>query len=392
MIRVNPLQGRAKRRIAATLAALAVLASASAGMADRADAKAPREFFGVVPSITPTPADYAQMKTMGVGTLRTLLAWPVIEPSPGMYDWTYFDEVVAGAAQQGIQVFPTIFGSPDWPNVLDGRGACGAGCAVDGPQGNSAFTAFIQAAVRRYGPNGEFWNGASGNCVVPPLCPEGPGCGCGEPLPIRTWQVWNEQNSPKYFHPKPNPAAYAGLVKTASSAIRSVDPGAEVVLGGMWGPTDTDAVIPTPRFLKRFYAVPGIEDTFDSIAVHPYSPTLAGMKEQMKRARAVMRKSGDGGAGIWVTELGWASGGPRDEGLVKTPKAQGRLLDKAFRYMLEKRKAWKIRGITWYSWRDALAQQTDCRWCPRAGLRTMAGGQKPAGALFRKLALTFGRR
>jgi GH35 family endo-1,4-beta-xylanase len=370
-----------------------MLASCSAVAADTADAKVPREFFGVVPSVHPAVDDYARMKQMGVGTLRTLLAWPVIEPSPGMYDWTYFDEVVARAAQQGIRVFPTIYGSPDWPNVLDGRGACGAGCAVDGPQGRNAFTDFIHAAVRRYGPNGEFWTGSGGYCPIPPLCPStAAACGCSQPLPIRTWQIWNEQNSPKYFHPKPNPAAYSHLLVTASNAIRSVDPGAEIVLGGMWGPPDTDAVMPTPQFLRRLYAVPGIEAHFDAIAVHPYAPNLAGVKDQMARARAAVRKAGDGDVALWITELGWASSGPREEGLVKTPKAQARLLDKSFRYLLEKRKAWNLRGITWYSWRDASSSQTDCLWCPRAGLRTAAGGPKPSGGAFRKLALTYGRR
>ena len=98
-----------------------------------------------------------------------------------------------------------------------------------------------------------------------------------------------------------------------------------------------------------------MEATFDAIAVHPYSPTLAGVKEQMVRARAAARQAGDGEVSIWVTELGWASAGPRSQGLVKTPKAQARLLDESFRYLLAKRKAWNLRGITWYSWRDAAS-------------------------------------
>ena len=397
MIESPPVRARVKRQAAVALAGVAVLFAFAAAATERAEAKpprvkAPREFFGVVPAVHPEAVDYAQMQKMGVGTLRTLLAWPVIEPSPGSYDWTYFDDVVARAAQHGIRVFPTIYGSPSWPNVFDGRGDCGAGCAVDGPAGRNAWMEFIRAAVKRYGPGGEFWTGSGGQCGLPPLCPyQAPACGCGQPLPIRTWQVWNEQNSPKYFHPRPNPAAYASLVSTAASAIRSVDPSAQIVLGGMWGPNDTDAVMPTARYLRKLYAVPGIKAAFDAISVHPYSPTLSGFKDQIDKARAVMRKARDRRTGIWITELGWASGGPREEGLVKTPRAQARLLDKSFRYLLAKRKAWRIRGITWYSWRDATSEQTDCLWCPRAGLRALGGGPKPAGNKFRKLALTYGR-
>jgi hypothetical protein len=125
--------------------------------------------------------------------------------------------------------------------------------------------------------------------------------------------------------------------------------------------------------------------------VHPYSPNVAGVKDQMERARAAVRKAGDPNVSIWVTELGWASAGPREEGLVKSPRAQARLLDKSFRYLLSIRKAWRIRGVTWYSWRDASSRYTDCAWCPRAGLRTAVGAQKPAGVAFRKLALRYGR-
>lgn len=393
MIRTTPVHGRLRRRAAAALAGLALLASLSAVTADRAEAKVPREFFGVVPSVPPTHLDMAQMNSMGVGTLRGLLVWPVVEPSPGVYHWNYFDQLVAAAAQQGIRVFPTVYGTPDWANFFDANGECGSGCGPQGDAARNAFANFVAAAVRRYGPNGEFWQSSGGECAVPPLCPEEPAaCGCNQPLPVRSWQLWNEQNSPKYWWPEPNPGAYARLVAAAGGAIRSVDPAAEVVLGGMWGPLDTDAVIPTSRYLKRFYAVPGIEGAFDAVAVHPYSPTVAGVKEQMLLARRAMRKARDAGTAIWVTELGWASGGPRNEGLVKTPKAQARLLDKSFRYLLEKRKAWKIRGITWYSWRDASAQETDCAWCPRAGLRTVSGGKKPASRAFRKLALRYGRR
>ena len=391
MSRVTPVKGRVTRLVAATLVGVAMLASLSVAT-ERAEAKAPREFFGVGPAVTPDAADYERMRKMGVGTMRGLMSWPVLEPSPGVYDWTYFDQWVARAAQQGIRVFPTIYGTPTWANFFDGRGECGPGCPPRTSSGLSAFADFVRAAVQRYGPGGEFWRGSGGECGIPPLCPyDAPACGCTQPVPIRSWQIWNEQNSPKYFHPQPNATDYAKLVAAAADPIRSIDPNAEIVLGGMWGPLDTDAVTPTPRYLKRFYAVPGIESTFDAIAVHPYSPTLGGVRDQMERARAVARKAGDGGVSIWVTELGWASSGPRAEGLVKTPKAQARLLDKSFRYLLEMRKAWKIRGITWYSWRDASAQQTDCAWCPRAGLRSPTGAQKPAGVAFRKLALRYGR-
>ena len=51
-------------------------------------------------------------------------------------------------------------------------------------------------------------------------------------LPIRVWQILNEQNSSKYFAPKVDVKKYAKLLKAASAAIYQQDRKADVVLGG----------------------------------------------------------------------------------------------------------------------------------------------------------------
>ena len=51
--------------------------------------------------------------------------------------------------------------------------------------------------------------------------------------PIRTWQIWNEENF-KYFVARPNPAEYGKLVKLSYAAIKGVDPGAKMILGGLF--------------------------------------------------------------------------------------------------------------------------------------------------------------
>ena len=70
---------------------------------------------------------------------------------------------------------------------------------------------------RRYGPNGSFW-------AENPRLPQ---------RPIRTWQIWNEQNF-KYFVAQPNPAEYGKLVKLSYAAIKGADPGAKLILGGLF--------------------------------------------------------------------------------------------------------------------------------------------------------------
>ena len=51
----------------------------------------------------------------------------------------------------------------------------------------------------------------------PPL-PTEPPCGCTVASPITTWQIWNEQNSPKYFAPQASTSpSYAALLRSAAA-------------------------------------------------------------------------------------------------------------------------------------------------------------------------------
>ena len=81
----------------------------------------------------------------------------------------------------------------------------------------TGWAAFMTAAVARYGPSGSFWS-------------EHPGI---PQRPIRSWQIWNEPNF-KYFIARPNPAEYGKLVKISYTALKAADPGAQVVLAGLF--------------------------------------------------------------------------------------------------------------------------------------------------------------
>ena len=43
------------------------------------------------------------------------------------------------------------------------------------------------------------------------------------PLPIQSWQIWNEPNLKKFYVPYPSPQSYARLVQLSHAAIRSKD-------------------------------------------------------------------------------------------------------------------------------------------------------------------------
>ncbi len=202
-----------------------------------------------------------------------------------------------------------------------------------------------------------------------------------------TWQIWNEQNSPKYFAPKPKIGLYADILKRAGTAIHGVDPAADVVVGGMWGPGSAKKVVtPVKQYLKGLYAVDGIKQSFDSIAIHPYAEGAQASIDQLEQARQSVKHAGDANVGLWVSEIGWAAGGPRKNPYVKGFAGQARVLTRALSEYERKRRSLRLRGVFWYSWRDKKGGDEICDWCGNAGLRTKSGKEKPAWRAFIRLA------
>jgi hypothetical protein len=380
---------RPSGRMAALLATLGLIVLAAAPSADARGGPS-REFFGVVPQTDVTPAELGRMAANGVGSIRVLFSMAEIEPELGQYQFAATDDLVRDAAARGIRVIPTIFGTAGWLKLSDGDAYCGGTCAPNSDETRNAWADFAAQLVARYGPNGTFW-APTEDCPIPLICRRGPApCACTNALPIQTWQIWNEQNSPKYFAPAPSAQRYGQLLAVTAARIHAVDPGAAVITGGMWGPPSAHAVTPTVRYLRQLYAVPGVKASFDAVSVHPYAGSLDRVNNQVKSVLGVIEANRDD-AGIWITELGWASGGPRDNDLVKTPKGQARLLTASVSTLIAKRLAWRIQGVQWYAWRDAPPEKTDCEWCPKAGLRKENGAPKPAARAFKRLAFAMRR-
>ena len=299
------------------------------------------------------------MNRGGVDTLRFPLQWETIEPSPGIYDWSVTDRILARAARAGIEPHPFVFGSPPWI----------APEPVVPPLGSSAelraWRSFIAAAVERYGPRGSFWAGRS------------------ERGPVRSWQIWNEPNFNLYWRPDPAPGRYARLLRAAARTIRAHDRGAEVVLGGI---APVQAGIAPWDFLRRLYELPGILGSFDTVALHPYSVDRLDLKHQLDRIRRVIVAAGDAETEIAVTELGWASAGPRGPGVVGR-RGQARMLRHAFELLEAKRRRWRVARVSWYSWRDTgESVEEGCTFCKHSGLFTRAGEAKPAWDAFRRFS------
>ncbi len=332
-------------------------------LAPASAAALPRGFFGIAPQTAIGKADTARMRSGGVETIRTMVSWSAIQQEPeGAYDWGGLDRTVALAAEDRLEVLPFLISTPHWLShnwrVLP----------VDNARQRRTWAEFVGAAVERYGHRGTFWR------------EHGPGSARPLPrLPIRAWQIWNEENF-FYFAKPASPTRYARLLAVTHRAMHRADPRADLVLGGLFGdpgqgpPRARDAV----EFLDRLYRVRGIKADFEGVALHPYAADVGVLRSLVEAVRGTMVRHGDRRAGLYLTELGWGSQyDPQVVAFEVGLRGQARELRSAYRYLISNRRRLGLRQVDWFTWKDAPGA---CSFCDSAGLFRRGGHFRPKPA------------
>lgn len=165
------------------------------------------------------------------------------------------------------------------------------------PDDMDAYAAFVAETVERYD--------GDGTDDMP---------GLSRPLVIG-WEIDNEpdlhnsvppRNAQRSTDPSlfETPSEYAQVVRATSAAIRQADPGATVLLGGMYnvrrrsGRDYVDAVL----------AEPGVREAFDVLSLHCYSDenSLDAIEQTIAAAAELAP-----GRPLWITEVGVSSQGDR---------------------------------------------------------------------------------
>jgi exo-beta-1,3-glucanase (GH17 family) len=143
-------------------------------------------------------------------------------------------------------------------------------------------------------------------------------------------------------------------------------------------------------YLTGVYAVPGAKRAFDAVAIHPYARDFSGVRGAVVRVRGVMRRAGDARTQLWITETGWASGGPvsaRTRAFRTTEKGQARKLRTTVSSLLRLRRKYRIGLINWFSWRDRARRHRERDWWAiHTGLLRRSGKAKPSWRAYSRLA------
>jgi hypothetical protein len=361
----------------AGLLSLGAALSSSSGQATTTAGR-PSAFFGIAPQTTLHRSDLNLMRRTGIGSLRFAIYWSQSEPAPGVFDWRATDAFLISTSRYGFERLPFIWGSPSWVTSTRRPRHCrfsAARCSalqmpVHSLAQRRAWSEFLRALVGRYGPTGTFWE----------LHPELP------KDPIRAWQIWNEENDHRFA--EASVAEYVALLRGAAPAIRSVDPDARILLGGLYGTPRIEPALDATTFLSRLYGHNGIKGLFDGVALHPYAFNPSLMSAGITALRAVMRRHGDGQGDLVITEFGWGSQ-TRDAGgdaFENGPAIQAEYLKRAWAVLLANRRRWHLQAAYWFTWKDIPAATTRCGFCDSAGLLGLDGRPKSALRRFAQVA------
>jgi hypothetical protein len=214
---------------------------------------------------------------VGSGWIRIDLAWYRIQPAPQTWDWSSFDRVAAYAKARNLRILAILDQPPAWART--------SSCATRiwcPPKDATQFAAFAARAAQRYPQS-----------------------------VVGAWEVWNEENLGAYWADGPNPASYGALLRATATAVRAVQPDAEIVLGGL-AVAGSDG---TNLSAQDFLVTLGLAGTLryaSAIGYHPYSyPAMPGTAKAFAAIgtgpgslAAVLNQYQANSTPIWLTEAG----------------------------------------------------------------------------------------
>jgi polysaccharide biosynthesis protein PslG len=251
----------------------------------------------------------------GLGLARANPLWERTEPQPPrggghVYDWRFDDFIASRFAAHGFKWIAVLAYAPGWASVAPAQ-------LHGAPRSPADFAAYAGALSARY--RGQ----------------------------IAAYEIWNEENSPIFWTPTPDPSSYAQLYLAARAAIHRADPGVPVLVGGLANGTS---------FLSRLLSVAGVAGQIDGVAVHPYGANPLTVLAGVRDYRVKLRSLGAGDVPLYVTEYGWSTQ-PLGNPTYAPPSMQGPFIADVAQALL--RSDCNVRAVIFYAWTTAERNPSD---------------------------------
>jgi hypothetical protein len=308
-----------------------------------------------------TPTQNATIESL-VGQLhpswvRVFLNWDQIEPSQGSYNASqlYDYKTFFAALPAGTKVDIDVVGSPAWANG-------GSSNSATPPVNDQFFGGFMNYLANSFGSS------------------------------VAAYEIWNEEDTTQYW--TGSSSQYVSLLQAAYAGIKSANPNATVILGGL---SANDY-----PYLQQLYS-DGAHGYFDAVGVHtddacsltsPYGFAFNPGSNQIDRwsflgfttVHSVMSANSDGTKPIFVTEFGWSTttagcgtgtwAGKKAGGV--SPQTQAAYLQQAYHCLAQPQYSY-IEAAMWFDMVDFATQNNIF---DRYGLMTTSLRPKPSFAAF----------
>jgi hypothetical protein len=316
--------------VVAALAAVLVVAPAASARS------VPQGFFGVmydhgveVASDEAQDSQWDLMASSGVETVRTVFDWADAQPGGRgtPFDFSRTDGIVRRAALHNLDVLPVVMYAPPWARAYRGR-------FTSPPKKRNDYVTYLAALVERYGPEGTYW---SDHPEIPKH-------------PVREWQIWNEPHLPAYWDaPERGPygytRAYPLLLRASYNIVKTLDPGAKIVLAGITQRAWEEIELLYQHDIKRY---------FDVAALQIFPQTVRRAVKATELYRAAMNRRGDRRKPIYVTEITWAASKGKTQPIKflsqNTPRGMASKLGQMYPKMVARRRALGLAKVFWYTW------------------------------------------
>jgi hypothetical protein len=306
---------------------------------------------------------------LGARIVRLDLSWADIQPQRATdYDWSGFDRVAAAAHARNLSLLPILAYTPRWARP---PGCHSEKCA---PASLFEFSHFARAAALRYSSQG-----------------------------VHSWELWNEPNTKHFWQPAPSPCRYFKLIALASSAIKSIDPTAIVVSGGLAPAPSSKGDLSQLDFLQQFSDFGGL-GLVDAVGYHPYSypvlpsnPVSWNAFSQIATTEpsfvSILARHGYPHKAVWATEYGAPTDGPGVGATTDNPRLaeapdhvdEKTQADMATTSIVAAARITNVQMLIWYTNRDLGVPEAGVE--NYFGLRRSDGTYKPAYAALKAGAL-----
>jgi hypothetical protein len=245
-----------------------------------------------------------QARDGGIGWIREDFTWSEIEPARGRFVWARTDALMRNAARLGLHVLAIATYAPGWASGhLESN--------KFPPTNPQDYARFVKAIADRYGRGGTFWR--TNRRLVP--------------APLTAIEIWNEPWHVEFWGTGPDPAAYAGLVRGAATAVKRGHPRIAVLASA-----DLTASGGVEWFKPLLAADPALwrSRLVDAWSVHLYcqdrSPRDVVSPQQYRFDRLLLIRSLAQEAGadkpIWITEFGWSTQAGAPDAVSEAVQAQ----------------------------------------------------------------------